>query len=179
MKIQEPEIQKIEALTGGKIQDYKFEDEWGDNKEHYLRKSFTSKDGKYIGNYDKALWYIKNNLKVCNDHPNGVAELYKNNEHIGYYGYTHRGGNTFKIGDKLFDEKYKPIKEDYTSEEWNEWETQYNKAISDPNEDEWWINDIKRDGISRYIPYSKRGKKIIENLEEAKQAAINISNYLS
>jgi hypothetical protein len=36
-----------------------------------------------------------------------------------------------------------------------------------------------KEGISYVIPYTKRGKKIIENWDEALQAAINMSKDLS
>ena len=34
-------------------------------------------------------------------------------------------------------------------------------------------------GISNVIPFKKRGSKVIETLEDALQAAINMSNELS
>ena len=36
-----------------------------------------------------------------------------------------------------------------------------------------------KEGISYVIPYKKRGKKVIENWDEALQAAINMSKDLS
>jgi hypothetical protein len=38
---------------------------------------------------------------------------------------------------------------------------------------------MRESGISYVIPYKKRGKKVIENLDEALQAAINMSKDLS
>jgi hypothetical protein len=38
---------------------------------------------------------------------------------------------------------------------------------------------MENSGIGYVIPYKKRGKKIIENLDEALQAAINMSKDLS
>jgi hypothetical protein len=169
------EIAIIENVTGGKITTHTFEGGTLDN-------SFVSQTGEYIGDFKRAQWYVKNKLKVYNPYPHGVAELYNDNDElIGYYGYTHRGGQTFKIGDRLFDEKYEPKEEDYSSEQWQNWMNEYNNRIieAESNNDTWWADDIRRDGISRFIPYKLRGSKIIENWGDAIQAAKNMSNHLS
>jgi hypothetical protein len=97
---------------------------------------------------------------------------------VGYYGYTHRGGQTFKIGDRLFQEHHKPQKEDYTEKEWTKFEKKFQKSLANAEDDldrKW----IEKDGISYVIPFKMRGPKIIENWDEARQAAINMSKYLS
>lgn len=93
------------------------------------------------------------------------------------YGFTHRGGNKFKIGDRLFDSNYKPVEEDYTPEEWSGFLIRYNEVYgqADDFEKKW----IDEDGISYVIPFKQRGSKVIETMEEAYQAAVNMSNYLS
>ena len=40
-------------------------------------------------------------------------------------------------------------------------------------------NDVKTDGIRAVVPFKKRGSKTIENWDDAIQAAINMSEYLS
>ena len=112
-EITQEEIQEIERLTGGKIGTHTF----GPNNENTLENSFLSLDGKYIGNLDRAQWYVSNKMMVDEDYPHGVAaviteDTYGTDSPVieGMYGYTHRGGNMFKIGDRLFDEKYKPEK---------------------------------------------------------------------
>ena len=179
-EITQEEIQEIERLTGGKIGSHTF----GPNNEHTLENSFLSLDGTYIGNIDEARWYVKNQMMVDETHPHGVAgvitkETYGTNNPIieGMYGYTHRGGQLFKIGDRLFDSKYKPVKEDYDEDQWNEWETKFKELYE--SEDELGKEWMGSDGISYVIPFKLRGSKLIETMEEAFIAAKNMSNYLS
>ena len=164
----------IQNYTNGKIGRHTF----GPNNEYTLSESFLSNDGTYIGDIQRGWWYYKNKMKVCEKYPKGVAELYDDNGNlIGYHGYTHRGGQTFKIGDRLFDANYKPQMEDYEEWEWIGWEYKYVELYgnSDALEKKW----MRESGISYVIPYKKRGKKIIENMDECLQAAINMSKDLS
>lgn len=170
-------IELIEKFTGGVIRTHKF----GPENEHTLYNSFLSTNGIYLGDIREAWWYYKQNMKVCEDHPRGVAEVYEDHPYgrtlIGYYGYTHRGGSIFKIGDRLFDQSYVPKEDDY--EEW-EWEGYKQKFIetykkSDELEQDW----VFGDGVAYVIPFKRRGKKDITKMSEAKQAAINMSKYLS
>ena len=179
-QITQEEIQEIERLTGGKIGTHIF----GPNNEYTLMNSFLSLDGTYIGDIDEARWYVNNKMMVDEDYPRGVAavitkETYGSDNPIieGMYGYTHRGGSLFKIGDRLFDSKYKPTKEDYSEEEWNKYESRFNELYD--SEDELGKKWMDADGISYVIPFKLRGKKNIETMEEAFEAAKNMSNYLS
>jgi len=167
-------IYHIQKYTGGKIGSHSF----GDKNEHILPNSFLTIDGEYIGDIERGWWYYKNNMKVCKKYPHGVAERYDDEGNlIGYHGYTHRGGQTFKIGDRLFDASYKPKKEDYEEWEWIGWEYKYLELYGKSDElDKKWMRES---GISYVIPYKKRGKKVIENFEECLQAAINMSKDLS
>ena len=167
-------IYLIQKHTGGKIGNHSF----GENNEHTLSNSFLTKDGTYIGDIESGWWYYKNNMKVCNQYPRGVAECYDDEGNlIGYHGYTHRGGQTFKIGDRLFDADYKPKEEDYQESEWIGWEYKYLELYgkSDKLDRKWMIES----GIGYVIPFNKRGSKVIDNFEECLQAAINMSNDLS
>ena len=107
-----------------------------------------------------------------------TTEQIENNNIFGYYGYTHRGGQTFKIGDRFFQEDYEPKKEDYTKEEWEEFEIKFQKSL-DNSEDDLERNWMKKSGISYVIPFKMRGPKVIETWGEAREAAINMSSYLS
>lgn len=201
IKTKEPtfeEIAIIEKATGGKIAKY----EWWvvkGVKENFttntkptheedivyygvLDNSFLSQNNQYIGDFKQAEWYLERRLKVYEPYPNGVAiALDEDGEVEGYVGYTHRGANVFKIGDRLFDATYKPKEEDYTTEQWQSYICRYNEALdkAEKEGDEWWINDIKADGISRFISFKMRGNKTIENWEDAIQSAINLSKHLS
>ena len=179
-EITKEEIQEIERLTGGMIGEHTF----GPNNESTLTNSFLSKKGDYVGGIDEARWYVKNNLMIDEQYPHGVAavitpETYGTDNPVieGMYGYTHRGGQLFKIGDRLFDREYKPTKDDFPEDEWNKYQEQFNKLYeeSDDISRDW----MKRDGISYILPFKLRGSKIIENMEDAFEAAKNISNYLS
>jgi len=179
-EITQEEIQEIERLTGGKIGAHTF----GPNNEHTLDNSFLSPNGHYIGDFERAQWYVKNKMMVDEEYPHGVAaviveETYGTDNPIieGMYGYTHRGGNMFRIGDRLFDEKYHPVKDDYPEEDWNKWEDRFKELREESDDlDKKWMDES---GISYVIPFRLRGKKIIETMEEAFEAAKNMSNYLS
>ena len=162
-----------------------------------LPNSFLSNDGVYMGDIEEAWWYYRNQFRVSEKYPGRVAIQYSENEyehqylyHLsgdrvnmlseGYYGYSHRGGCLFKIGDRIFDEKYEPIEEDYEPWEWTGWVQDYEKALADAKKrnDKFDINDIENDGVSRYIPFTKRGKELIKTWADAELAAYNLSNYL-
>jgi hypothetical protein len=96
---------------------------------------------------------------------------------VGMCGYTHRGGQLFKIGDRLSDGKYKPRKDDYTEDEWTQYENRFKELYGE--EDELGKKWMDADGISYVIPFKLRGSKLIETMEEAFIAAKNMSNYLS
>lgn len=184
----------IEKFTGGKLGFYEW---WTIKKEDgaivetnsapqnsetiifhgSLPNTFMTLSGKFIGDVRRAWWYYTNLLKVCEDYPHGVAEKYDNGKLIGYYGYTHRGGQLFKIGNRLFDENYVPKEEDYLEWEWIGWEDDLNRAYENADDltKEW----IDASGMAYVIPYAMRGSKIIEELDDAKRAAINFSKYLS
>ena len=179
-EITKEEIQEIERLTGGKIGTHTF----GPSNEHVLENSFLSPDGTYIGSMEEARWYVKNQMMVDENYPHGVSavivkETYGTDNPVieGMYGYTHRGGNMFRIGDRLFDEKYKPVKEDYNEEQWNDWEKRFKELYEEGDElDKKWMEESE---ISYVIPFKLRGPKTIETMEEAFEAARNMSNYLS
>ena len=167
-------IYLIQKYTGGIIGDHSF----GENNEYKLSNSFLAKDGTYIGDIDRGWWYYKNNMKVCDQYPRGVAERYDDEGNfIGYYGYSHRGGQTFKLGDRLFDARYNPKEEDYEEWEWAGWVQKYRESYKKGDDlDRKWMDE---GGIGYVIPFIKRGHKNIDNFEECLQAAINMSNDLS
>lgn len=190
-------VKLITKYTGGRVGTHKFHD-----GEHQLPNSFMASDGTYIGDIETGWWYYNNKLYVCQEYPGGVAlklktytpnirlknyildeyehfvtEQIENDNVEGYYGYTHRGGTLFKIGDRIFDNYYLPVRSDYTQEEWDEYHKKYQKNLKNADEfDKKWIY---RDGIASVIPFNKRGKKIIENWKEAREAAVSLSKYLS
>ena len=200
-KLLDPDkVALIELYTGGFIRKYEWwtvkkadgnivetfiepKKEDGDVTFHgVLRNSFVTEDGKFIGDADRAWWYYTNNLRVCNERPHGVAVQYKMVDDIpvtvGYYGYTHRGGQLFKAGDKLFDPNYKPIESDYTKEEWAEFKALQNKSTK-ANLEAGWLEAGEETPIEDVINFTKRGKTTIVNWSQMLEAAKNISSYLS
>ncbi len=197
-EVTEFKTKRINQFTGGEIDDYilpnypvsKLDD-------GILQDAFVSKSGQYIGDYNRGWNYFKNNMVVCREYANGVAIVLNlpankienfdakniNTKHIkGYRGYTHRGGQIFTIGDKLFDEKYKPKESDFSKKEWKSFMVSREKSIKEGLKDGWYktkAEGLKESPISDFIPFVKRGSKIIKNWNDAKKAAINMSQYLS
>lgn len=171
-------IEIINQVTGGEVKDHWFESGLEEGKS-CLRQSFLAPDGTYIGDLSQGWWYVKNNLVVEESYPHGVAKKInpETKELEGYYGYSHRGGSLFKIGDRLFDEKYEPQEKDYPEWQWAGWVEKFNKSVNAA--DEFDRKYIYNEGMKSIIPFRERGKKVIETWEEAKQAAINMSKYLS
>jgi hypothetical protein len=196
--IDQEKVDLINKWTWGKIGDHR-----NDKGDFNLTNSFLAEDGSYIGDIKEGWKYYKNNFIVCREYPCGVAiklrtyapesmmknsikdpyekyvaEQMVNDNVVGYYGYTHRGGQLFKIKDRLFQGDYIPQKEDYTKEEWAKFERKFQKSLANAEDDlerKW----MEESGISYVIPFKMRGPKIIENWYEAMQAAINMSKYLS
>jgi hypothetical protein len=172
-------VDLINKWTGGKIGSHTFHD-----GEYTLENSFLSLDDQYIGDIREGWRYVKNNLRVSPKEPRGVAQLIKPETYFtdspeveGYYGYTHRGGSSFRLGDRLFDSKYTPKQEDYPKELWSKWSNEYAYMLDNVDVLEYkWIVD---EGIRYVIPFRMRGAKVIETLEEAAIAAKNMSNDLS
>jgi len=191
-------VKLIEKYTGGVIGTHSF----GKDNEHTLEDSFLTNDGKYIGDINRAWWYFSNGMTVCEEYPHGVAiklktyepnifitnavkddfdpfviEQIENDNIEGYYGYSHRGGALFTIGDRIFDEEYNPVVEDYNEKEFKKWSKKYDKSYNKADDfDKKWIY---RNGINAVIPFNKRGKHMIKNWSDARTAAINMSKYLS
>ena len=119
----------IDRHTGGVISNHAFGNTIQEKREQQLPNSFLAKDGSYVGDIERGWWYYKNKMKVCEQYPHGVAERYDDEGNlIGYHGYTHRGGQTFKIGDRLFDASYTPKEEDYEEWEWAGWKLKYDES---------------------------------------------------
>jgi len=192
------EIAVIEKATNGLIKTHEWwvvkgaEDNFKTNRKPaneqdivyhgVLENSFVSKSGEYIGGFDRAQWYQKHRLKVYEPYASGVAESYNENGQLeGYCGYTHRGAQIMRIGDRLFEETYEPKQEHYTQEQWQGWVNDYYDSLAEAEAEgnQFWIQNIKEDGISACIPFKMRGSKVIETFEEAAQAAINLSKHLS
>ena len=170
----------IQKYVGGEIGDHVVNRSGNFDPDFILRNSFLHKDGRYIGDLGRAWWYYQNNLIVTDKKPCGVAKKIKkeyyhyldNREyHIeGFYGYTHRGGCLFKIGDRLFDENYIPTLDELLKPE-------FKKIIKKAKKSD--LDECETERLVSYMPFRMRGSVIIETMEQAEQAAINLSKYLS
>lgn len=154
----------------------------------FTSMSFLSQKGEYLGDAELGWWYYTNNLYVYDKFIKGVAYVLERNayglmkENIkGVYGFSHRGGSVFEIGDRLFESDYIPSKDDYTEKEWLKYSYKLkklmNKAVK--NNDKMLIDDIQRDGISYVMPFNRRGRIVISDIKQATMAAINLSEHLS
>lgn len=190
--IPDPEkVKLINRYTGGMIGEHKF-----NNDEYVLENSFLAPDGTYLGDLSDGWRYYKNQMIVTQKKPNGVAlvldkeffhmptvrsgvvEDYFSSFVKGYYGYSHRGGNTFRLGDRLFDPAYVPEESDYIKEEWDKYKKLANETET-RNRKKGWLGDGEEFEIASIIPFNRRGKETIKTWGQAEQAAINMSNYLS
>ena len=93
-----------------------------------------------------------------------------------YYGYSHRGGAFFGIGDMLFDENNDSEKLYYRNKSFRILFIKYLiKYINSPFD----FEDLVTSGITSIVPFKCRGSKQIDDMQEAYIAASNFAKYLS
>lgn len=93
-----------------------------------------------------------------------------------YYGYSHRGGAFFGIGDMLFDENKEKETLYYRNKSFRiSFIKHLIKYINNPFD----FEDLVANGIKSIVPFKCRGSKIIEDMQEAYIAASNFAKYLS
>ena len=128
-----------------------------------------------VGVYDilACSFLLDESMKYKNTNTYGVAYSDKTKK---YYGFTHRGVEGFGIGDMLFD-----INNENTSIYYNsiKYRIKYLYRLIRAITCKFRFKYLIEDGIKDVIPFNKRGSKIIETKEEAKQAAINFMKYIS
>ena len=128
-----------------------------------------------IGAYDilTCRFLLDESMKYKNTNTYGVVYSDKTKK---YYGFTHRGVEGFGIGDMLFD-----INNENTSIYYNsiKYRIKYLYSLIQAITCKFRFKYLIEDGIKDVIPFNKRGSKIIETKEEAKQAAINFMKYIS
>ena len=128
-----------------------------------------------VGAYDilTCRFLLDESMKYKNTNTYGVVYSDKTKK---YYGFTHRGVEGFGIGDMLFD-----INNENTSIYYNsiKYRIKYLYSLIRAITCKFRFKYLIEDGIKDIIPFNKRGSKIIETKEEAKQAAINFMKYIS
>jgi len=175
-------VSLIEKYTEGFIREHKF----GPNLEYTLQNCFVTADGFAVGDIEQAWWYFNNGMTVCEEYPRGVAKVWrtaKSDKTVvsgtdgleGYYGYSHRGGQLFKIGDRVFDPSYEPIRKDYSYQDWD----MLNAKLHEANALRQKAGETETATLRDVTPFRLRGKQTIHTLDQALEAAIEISKYLS
>lgn len=147
----------------------------------FSRKYCYNQDGELMGAIEEFRHWYKYDLDCFPGCPKGVLF---SRHHNKYFGFSHRGMAAFGIGDRLFDETWQPTWEDLRIE----WVRDYCKSVGyskipktiEEAKTFVRLRDIKTgESITSFIPFVYRGGKTIETKDEAIQAAINISLYLS
>lgn len=166
----------IEKYTGGLVKEKISVD--NESKSGYnLSHIFLTKSKKYVGDIFLGWFYFKNQLMVLEDKPNGVAVKYENRKIDGYFVMTERVNVMVRIGDRIFDEDYNPSKSEFTKKDWDKWRKKFNIIYSRALG--WQKKELNRRGMFHFIPHNLRGFKKIRTLEQAKETAIKIYNYIT
>lgn len=172
-------VTRIEQNTGLKIKTHTF----GPNNEYTLPNSCHTPDGVYVGSIEDGWWYYQNGLRSTKgSHPHTAWSKGAKQ----WIGYSHRASCAFGKGDKLFDAKWVPTDEDllrlekYYVKHLHEWEAEIKEWESSDSEhkapaEEMTINHW----AVGHIPFKLRGAKTIHSYEQAYEAAVNFSKYVS
>ena len=110
--------------------------------------------------------------------------VFYNKKHNSYIGYSHRAAQEFKIGDMLFTGKKPKNVHQFYCDKKLRWKMLKTLLKHHFKNDVYGFEDIFEDniighGISVFVPFKKKGEKVIETKEEAYQAACNFANYVS
>lgn len=140
-----------------------------------ITSAYSPSNGMYIGSI-KLADFLQNkkgidfNTCICSykesirDYEDLVCNVAFSPKLSKWCGWSHRAIACFGIGDKLFDEFFEI---DLLPESEKEKYSEYIK--------EWKENGGYKE---EYVPFTLHGYKIIGNLDEAKQAAINFADYV-
>ena len=139
----------------------------------FKENSLYIETNKGIYNILDYNFLLDESMKYKNTNTYGVVYSGKTKK---YYGFTSRGIKGFGIGDMLFD-----INNENTSIYYNsiKYRIKYLYSLIRAITCKFRFKYLIEDGIKDVIPFNKRGSKIIETKEEAKQAAINFMKYIS
>lgn len=112
-------------------------------------------------------------------------QVFYNKKNNSYIGYSHRGSCEFKIGDMLFTGKLSEmaIHQAYCDKKLR-WKMLKSLLKYHFKNDVFGFEDVFEDtiighGIELYIPFKRKGEKVIVTKEEAYQAACNFAKYVS
>jgi hypothetical protein len=166
----------IEKYTGGIVKE-KIEID-NESKSCFTRKHiFLTKNKKYVGDIFKGWWYYENQMVVFEEMPTNISVKYENRKIIGYFIITETENVMVRIGDRIFNEDYIPSKKEFNKKDWDKWRKNfykvYYKALG------WQKRELEVRGMFHFLPYNMRGLKKITNINEAKESAIKIYEYIT
>ena len=129
----------------------------------------------YPGDYK---WIFKYDI-IATDNP----QVFFDKKHNKYIGYSHRGFVSFGIGDILFDKNIKDVSLYYKQPKYR-WKYLMTLLKYHIKGNAVMFKDLCEDniighGVMQIVPFKDFGNKQISNMDEAFQAALNFSKYMS
>jgi hypothetical protein len=131
----------------------------------------------YWGDLDFGWWMMKNLIIVSEEEPKNVAFQYKDKKIIAVFIKVRDKTLFLKIGDKIFEEDYRPSPTFHETKEWKEWFNRYKLDYKRADDEKKF--KMKGDGLVNYAPIQKRGRINIETKEDLLKSAKKIVKYLS
>jgi hypothetical protein len=137
-----------------------------------------NRTGKVVGSLDDLEWMFLLNC-VADYHESNVVYSW---DKKGWIGFSHRGRQLFRVGDRIFEEDYVPKKKDYSNEQWMAFiearNYSYTKYCEEhPGMEKQEYN--KFHPLVDFIPFVLRGARTITSDPRARRAAINFSRYVA
>ena len=132
---------------------------------------------------DSVKWMLSDKLDL---RPTSSFQVMFDAKSQKYIGYSHRGAESFGIGDMLFQDAKPSPKEKIMYYKNRKYRRKYLLTLLKYHINNNWsmFEDLCEDeiighGIKNIIPYNERGVKVIETKEEAFEAAKNFAEYIS
>lgn len=143
--------------------------------------SLTAYKGKTPYYLSDALWIVRDIEKM---QTTKEPQIMFDKDEQKYIGFSHRGRCAFGIGDMLFDPDSREDLDSYYRNKKFRWKFIKTLLKYHFKNDAMAFEDLCEDtiishGVTSVIPFRKRGRKTIENLDEAFEAALNFAKYLS
>lgn len=135
------------------------------------------KNSGYICDLDTGWWIFKNGYKMHEEYPQFIALKYTDKEFQSCLLFKDDIKIYLNLGDKIFEETYKPSKSFHDKKNWKIWVRKFKKDLerSDPKK----RASLKKEGLKKYLPLQQRGRRSIKNEEDCVECAKKIGIYLS
>ena len=135
------------------------------------------KNSGYVCDLEKGWWMYKNNIKIFEKYPQCVGLKYDGKNFKSCYVFCYEKSFFLEIGDKIFEQNYKPSKIFHDKTKWKKWFGDYKKDFKNSNKER--KIQIKKVGMKNYIPIQERGRYPIKDMDDAIKSVENILIYLS